>query len=50
MHTPGRRLMSRRHLHPLAFALLVLPAAARAGSGFQMTIVPVPPKCASGQC
>jgi hypothetical protein len=42
--------MSRRHLHPLAFALLVLPAAARAGSGFRMTIVPVPPKCASGQC
>ena len=42
--------MSRRHLRRLVFALLVLPAAALAGSGFRMTIVPVPPKCDLGEC
>ena len=42
--------MSRRHLRPLVFVLLVIPAIATAGSGFRMTIVPVPPKCSGTHC
>jgi len=42
--------MSRRHLRPIVLASLVMPAAAMGGSGFRMTVVPVPPKCASAEC
>jgi hypothetical protein len=42
--------MSRRHLRPLVFVHLVIAAIATAGSGFRMTIVPVPPRCGSARC